>query len=106
MRFFSNIGKNLADKINNVPHKQFSDYLVSKHDTKFAFQPVEIKEVNKIISQLDSKNSWKKHLSSTLRSFWNMQIRTFYGSKSNGVFILHDKHDPIPQCQVKSMPVS
>ena len=57
MRFFTNIGKNLADKINDVPHKHFSDYLVSKPNTKFEFQPVEIKEVNKIISQLDSKNS-------------------------------------------------
>ena len=55
--FFTNIGKNLADKINDVPHKHFSDYLVSKPNTKFEFQPVEIKEVNKIISQLDSKNS-------------------------------------------------
>ena len=33
------------------------DYLVSKPNTKFEFQPVEIKEVNKIISQLDSKSS-------------------------------------------------
>ena len=55
--FFTNIGKNLADKINDVPHKHFSDYLVSKPNTKFEFQPVEIKEVNKIISQLASKNS-------------------------------------------------
>ena len=55
--FFTNIGKNLADKINDAPHKHFSDYLVSKPNTKFEFQPVEIKEVNKIISQLDSKNS-------------------------------------------------
>ena len=55
--FFTNIGKNLADKINDVPHKHFSDYLVSKPNTKFELQPVEIKEVNKIISQLDSKNS-------------------------------------------------
>ena len=55
--FFTNIGKNLADKINDVPNKHFSDYLVSKPNTKFEFQPVEIKEVNKIISQLDSKNS-------------------------------------------------
>ena len=55
--FFTNIGKNLADKINDVPHKHFSDYLVSKPNTKFEFQPVEIKEVDKIISQLDSKNS-------------------------------------------------
>ena len=53
----ANMGKNFADKINDVPHKHFSDYLVSKPNTKFEFQPVEIKEVNKIISQLDSKNS-------------------------------------------------
>ena len=55
--FFTNIGKNLADKINDVPHRHFSDYLVSIPNTKFEFQPVEIKEVNKIITQLDSKNS-------------------------------------------------
>ena len=55
--FFTNIGKNLADKIEEVPHRHFSDYLVSKPNTKFEFQPVEIKEVNKIISQLDSKSS-------------------------------------------------
>ena len=53
--FFTNKGKNLADKINDVPHKHFSDYLVSKPNTEFVFQPVEIKEINKIISQLDSK---------------------------------------------------
>ena len=55
--FFTNIGKNLADKIEEVPHRNFSDCLVSKPNTKFEFQPVEIKEVNKIISQLDSKSS-------------------------------------------------
>ena len=55
--FFTNIGKKLADKIKQVPHRHFSDYLVSKHNTKFEFQPVEIKEVNKIITQLDSKSS-------------------------------------------------
>ena len=55
--FLTNIGKNLADKINDVPHKHFSDYLVSKPNTKLKFQPVEIEDVNKIISQLDSKNS-------------------------------------------------
>ena len=49
--FFTNIGKNLADKIIDVPHKHFSDYLVSKPNSKFKFQPVETKEVNKIISQ-------------------------------------------------------
>ena len=54
--FFTNIGKNVADKINYAPHKHFSDYLLSKPNTKFEFQPVEIKEVNKIIAQLDSKN--------------------------------------------------
>ena len=26
--FFTNIGKNLADKINDVPHKHFSDYYI------------------------------------------------------------------------------
>ena len=55
--FFTNIGKNLADKIEEVPHRHFSDYLVSKPNTNFEFQPVEIKEINKIISQLDSKSS-------------------------------------------------
>ena len=55
--FFANIGKNLADKIVEVSHRHFSDYLVSKPNTKFEFQPVDIKEVNKIITQLDSKSS-------------------------------------------------
>ena len=55
--FFTNIGKNLADKIIDVPHKHFSDYLESKANSIFEFQPVETKKVNKIISQLDSKNS-------------------------------------------------
>ena len=48
--FFTNIGKKLADKIEEVPHRHFSDYLVSKPNTKYEFQPVEIKEVNKIIT--------------------------------------------------------
>ena len=52
--FFTNIGKNLADKIIDVPHKHFSDYLESKPNSIFEFQPVETKKVNKIISQLDS----------------------------------------------------
>ena len=55
--FFTNIGKKLADKIEEVPHRHISDYLVSKPNTKFEFQPVEIKEINKIITQLDSKSS-------------------------------------------------
>ena len=55
--FFTYIGKNLADKIIDVPHKHFSDYLVSKPNSIFEFKPVETKEGNKIISQLDSKNS-------------------------------------------------
>ena len=53
--YITTIGSNLADKIKKVPQKLFSAYLVSKPITKFEFQPVEIKEVNKIISQLDSK---------------------------------------------------
>ena len=55
--FFTDIRKNLADKIKEVSHRHFSDYLVSKPNTKFEFQPVEIKKRNKIISQLDSKSS-------------------------------------------------
>ena len=51
--FFTNIGK----KLEEVPHRHFSDYLVSKPNTKFEFQPVEIKDINKIITQLDSKSS-------------------------------------------------
>ena len=55
--FFTNIGRKLADKIEEVPHRHFSDYLVLKPNTEFEFQPVEIKEVNKIITQLDFKSS-------------------------------------------------
>ena len=50
--FFTDIGKNIAYKIIEVRHRHFSDYLVLKPNTKFEFQPVEIKEANKIISQL------------------------------------------------------
>ena len=55
--FFTNIGANLAKRINYTGHKTFRDYLEEKTNNSFAFTNVDENDVISIINNLQSKNS-------------------------------------------------
>ena len=55
--FFTNIGANLAKRINYTGDKTFRDYLEEKTNNSFAFTNVDENDVISIINNLEAKNS-------------------------------------------------
>ena len=56
--YYTNIGSNLAAKINVPKNKSFKDYLKNKHKMCFHFKAVQENEVDKIINTLKPKSSF------------------------------------------------
>jgi hypothetical protein len=56
--FFTNVGKDLSNKINLPNNKSFKDYLKNKYNFKFKFVNIEEDNVSEIINKLSSKTSF------------------------------------------------